>query len=130
MRRLIPALAVPVILLVACSSKGPIDGPSPQPGSGVRGQVVLAPSCPVEIVGSPCPDRAWQGKVQAFTPTGILVREASTNAGGAFEMPLDPGTYDLIPYTLEGPPTAKMQRIKVTPHAFLTVTLHVDTGIR
>ena len=131
MKRPILALAVPMLLLVACSSYSAVDvPPSPMPDSGVRGTVVQGPNCPVEIAGSPCPDRPWQGKVQAFTLTGALVRETGTNTNGEFELPLEPGTYDLTPYTLDGPPTAKMQRVTVTSHAFLSVTLQVDTGIR
>jgi hypothetical protein len=125
MRRLVPAIAVPILLL-SCGH-GPVGG---LPNSGVRGDVVLGPTCPVEIAGSPCPDRPWQGTVQAFTLSGALVRDASTDAQGAFELPLDPGTYDLIPYTPQSPPTAKMQRVTVTSGAFVAVTLQLDTGIR
>jgi len=129
MRRITLAIAIPTLLAVACAH-GPAGGPPPVPSSGVRGNVVLGPTCPVEIAGSPCPDRPWQGKVQAFTLTGASAGEVSTDAQGAFELPLDPGMYDLTPYTPDSPPTARAQRITVPPGAFLTVTLQVDSGIR
>jgi hypothetical protein len=129
MRRLDLVLTIPILLLISCSHTS-IDGPSGTPDSGVRGTVLLGPNCPVEIAGSPCPDRPWQGKVQAFTLQGSLVRDVSTDKKGAFELRLGPGIYNLVPYTFDGPPTAKMQRVTVTPGAFVTVTLQVDTGIR
>jgi hypothetical protein len=130
MRRLVLTFALPMVLLSACGGYTAKDGPSPQPESGIRGTVVLGPNCPVEIAGSPCPDRPWQGKVQAFTLEGALVNEVSTDKEGAFVLPLEPGTYNLIPYTLDGPPTAKMQQVTVKSATFTVVTLQVDTGIR
>jgi hypothetical protein len=127
MRRSLLALAM--LLLAACAyTQG--GGSSPTPGSGARGTVVFGPKCPVMVAGSPCPDRPWQGKVQAFTVGGAFVRDATTDQDGAFEMPLDPGTYDLIPLTPDGPPTAKMQRVTVTAGSYVPVTLQVDSGIR
>jgi hypothetical protein len=122
-------LALTMLLLAACAhTQG--DGPSRMPGSGARGTVVFGPNCPVLVAGSPCPVRPWQGKVQAFTVRGAFVRDTTTDQGGAFELPLDPGTYDLIPLTPDGPPTAKMQRVRVTAGTFVSVTLQVDSGIR
>ena len=119
-----------MLLLSSCGGFAAKDGGSSQPHSGARGSVVLGPSCPVEIAGSPCPDRPWQGKVQAFTLEGRLAREVNTDERGAFELPLEPGTYNLIPYTLDGPPNAKMQQVTVRSGTFTDVTLQVDTGIR
>ena len=129
MKRLVLALTIPVLLLGGCARTS-VDRPSPTPVSGVRGTVLFGPNCPVVIAGTPCPDRPWQGTVQAFTVDGTLVRDTTTNAQGAFELPLDPGTYDLMPLTPDGPPTAKLQRATVAAGAFTTVTLQVDSGIR
>jgi hypothetical protein len=119
--------AVALVLLVACAQASS-DGPSP--ASGARGTVVFGPNCPVVVAGTPCPDRPWQGKVQAFTVRGAFVRDTATDRDGSFELPLGPGTYDLIPLTPDGPPTAKMQRVTVTAGNFVSVTLQVDSGIR
>jgi hypothetical protein len=125
MRRSLCAAAL--VLLVACAHTSS-DGSSP--ASGARGTVVFGPNCPVVVAGTPCPDRPWQGKVQAFTVGGAFVAETTTDQEGAFELPLDPGTYDLIPLTPDGPPTAKMKRITVTAGSLVSVQLQVDSGIR
>ena len=104
MRRLLLTFAIPMLLLSSCGGFDAKDGGSSQPHSGVRGSVVLGPNCPVEIAGSPCPDRAWQGKVQAFTLEGRLVREVNTDEQGALSFLLSPGPTNLIPYTFDGPP--------------------------
>lgn len=87
--------------------------------------------CPVVQAGSPCPDRPWQGTVRVSTPSGLVVAETTTDRlDGAFSLPLGPGTYDVIPVTLDGPPTAKSRRVQVTDGAWTTVALRVDSGIR
>jgi hypothetical protein len=101
------------------------------PGSGVRGTVTFGPLCPVERVGSPCPDRPWRGNVKAQFTNGTLVRQVPTDAAGAFILPLDPGTYDILPAIQEDSmPNVKMQRVTVTEGSFATVTMQVDSGMR
>jgi hypothetical protein len=82
------------------------------------------------IAGSPCPDRPWQGTVQAFSPQGELVASVHTDMQGAFRLPLAPGVYDVKPFTFDDFPNAKLKRVSVAPGVFDNVILRVDTGLR
>lgn len=128
MRRPVLPLCLLALILASCANGSPA---SPTPGSGVRGTVTYGPLCPVEQVGSPCPDRPWQGKVQGRLPDGTLVREVTTEPNGSFTLSLDPGTYDVVAATPEdGMTNAKAQRVTVTDGTFVTITMQVDSGIR
>jgi hypothetical protein len=124
LRRPAIALSVASLLLVGCHSAVP-------PGTGIRGIVMLGPTCPVESVTSPCPDRPFEGDVLATASDGATA-EASTDALGRFTMDLRAGTYVVVAIVPNegGPPTAVPQRVKVRTGSYSQVTLEVDTGIR
>jgi carboxypeptidase family protein len=126
MRRVSASLLVALIALVACGASAEervLD-------SGVRGTVRSGPSCPVVIVGSPCPDRPFVGAVSASDTNGEIAR-VQTDAHGRFRMPLAPGHYTLVAVVAGGgPPTAKPETVRVRVGRFTRVTLTVDTAIR
>ena len=122
-------LAILVVGLVSCTERAP-GIPTPTPESGIVGVVKLWPGCPLMISGSPCPDRPWQGTVQAFSLQGELVGSAHTDKEGVFRLPLAPGVYDLKPFTFDDFPTAKLKRVSVEAGAFGNVSLRVDSGLR
>ena len=127
MKRWVLMLWVIASVSTACGNG---QGPSSTPDSGIRGRVTYGPLCPVVQAGSPCPDRPWQGKVQAFTSDGTLAGDAETDQRGAFTLPLEPGTFVITPWTPDGPPTAKSRNVTVVAGAFVQVALQVDSGIR
>jgi hypothetical protein len=131
MMRSVLAISVLALILASCAG-GSGHGTSPAGSeSGVRGTVTYGPLCPVERVGSPCPDRPWRGNVRAQRTDGTLVRQVFTDADGAFTLPLDPGTYDIVPAIPEDSmPNAKARRVTVTEGHFVTVTMQVDSGMR
>jgi hypothetical protein len=97
----------------------------------VRGVVVAGPQCPVEQIGSPCPDQPFVGTVRASALDGSVVAEVDTDREGRFRIPLDPGTYVLdVEVPGGGPPTSTPQPVRVEDGRFTAVTLQVDTGIR
>jgi hypothetical protein len=128
MRRLLVSFAV-IALLAACG-----NDPSNRPGgvrSGVRGVVTYGPTCPVEVAGTPCPDRHWSGLVRALDLSGDLAGETHTGDRGTFQLDLPQGTYDVLAVVAGGgPPTAKPVRVTVTAGGYARVKLQVDSGIR
>lgn len=123
-RPVIVIFAAVVFLLTGCRHDAPA-------GTGIRGVVMLGPTCPVENVASPCPDRPFQGDVQATASDGSTTT-ASTDAQGRFTMNLRAGTYVAVavPASGGGPPTPIPQTVQVRTGSYTAVTLEVDTGIR
>jgi hypothetical protein len=115
-----------VVVLAACGD-GARDGDGP---SGIRGQVLAGPQCPVEMAGSPCPDLPWEGTVVAIEADSGDRFTASTDADGRFELSLAPGTYEVTIDSASTPPTAEPQNVTVEEGSFAEIDLFVDTGIR
>ena len=101
-----------------------------QPGTGIRGSAMIGPQCPVEQANSPCPDRPFQGEVQA-TATDGTTTTGSTDASGRFTIDLEAGTYVVVAVTTSvGPPTAIAQTVVVHQGSYTSITLQLDSGIR
>jgi hypothetical protein len=117
-------LFVPILLLAGCHRSAP-------PGTGIRGVVKLGPTCPVESLVSPCPDRPFQGEVEATSTDGDTTR-VSTDEQGRFSLDLPAGSYVLVAVSLSGSglPTPVPQTVQVETGAYTQVTLEVDSGIR
>lgn len=126
MRRSAPALVLLIaIALASCGDDAPAAGPS-----GIRGRALAGPQCPVEIEGSPCPDRPWHGVVVATnTETGDR-STVETDAEGRFELSLEPGTFEVTIEPDGELPVAKSQTVTVEAGTFVEITVAVDTGIR
>ena len=123
-RRHLILLFLPVILLAGCHRSAP-------PGTGIRGVVKLGPTCPVESLVSPCPDRPFQGDVRATSIDGGTTRVA-TDDQGRFSLDLPAGSYVVVAVSASGsgPPTPVPQTVQVVAGAYTQVTLEVDSGIR
>jgi hypothetical protein len=127
MRRSLPILLVAAVLATSCARTASPEATK----SGVRGIVLSGPSCPVETMDSPCPDRPWEGTVTATAQDGSVAGETQTDQDGRFTLPLPPGTYTLTPQVEEaGPPSAAPQEVTVNEDEFTDVRLSVDSGIR
>lgn len=105
-------------------------------GSGVTGEATVGPTCPVERVGEACPPghiamsaivtrRGWPG-VAAVVHAG---------ADGRFRVRLPPGLYTL--HVLRSPwhpPLPYLGQsviaVRVRAHAYTSVTVGFDSGIR
>ena len=64
--------------------------------SGIEGTVTVGPTCPVERLGSPCPDRPISRGVSVRDGPGREVAHFTSGADGRFRVPLHPGTYTLV----------------------------------
>jgi hypothetical protein len=124
LRRPAFALFVVFLVLTGCQRQAP-------PGTGIRGVVKLGPTCPVESLTSPCPDRPFQGDVRATAMDGSTTT-VSTDAQGGFTMNLRAGTYVVVAVSPSGsgPPTPVPLTVQVRTGSYTRVTLEVDTGIR
>jgi hypothetical protein len=124
LRRPAIPLLVAFLLLTGCHRSVPA-------GTGIRGVVKLGPTCPVESLTSPCPDRPFQGDVRATASDGSTTT-VSTDAQGGFTMNLRAGTYVVAAVSSSGggPPTPVSQTVQVRTGSYKRVTLEVDTGIR
>jgi hypothetical protein len=110
--------------------------------SGVEGEVLVGPTCPVERADSPCPDRpadvyVWASILSASgTPVASPVTQSGTD--GHFRLALTPGTYTVTAGRCSPticPPNSSLPRVTpqtvtVRAGAFTEITLHGDTGIR
>lgn len=101
--------------------------------SGVRGTVMVGPTCPVE---SYPPDPACADKpakifvyVLRGSELGDTVASLVTGPDGMFEFSLPPGEYRVMAGEL-GPPTCTAQKVTVTPGVYENITLSCDSGIR
>ena len=122
-------LFAPIVLLtLACNL---IATPTPT-DSGITGQVLIGPMCPVMIEGQECPDQPYQATITVNSPEGRKIIRIETDEQGNFNVPLAPGEYILHPETPENAPLpiAEEQRITVRPGEFTRIMVLYDSGIR
>jgi hypothetical protein len=113
-------------LISACSS----TNPTPPPDSGIQGQVLIGPTCPVVREGMDCADKPFQANFTVLTPTGDEVTHFQSDQQGLFNIPLAPGDYVLHPVSTNSLPFATDQDFTVTQGQFTQLTILFDSGIR
>ncbi len=123
-----------VLLLTACTIAVPPTATSVPPGSGIRGKVLLGPTCPVERnpPDPNCADRPYQTTViviRAEDPTHIFLVTKS-DASGIFAVSLPPGQYTLGAGEAKLLPRCDHPLVTVTQNMVASATIHCDTGIR
>lgn len=117
-----------ILSVTACSV---ISTPTPI-DSGVEGQALLGPICPVVREGEECPDQPYQAMITIRNPEGKKIAQVQTDEQGYFRIPLMPGEYVLYPESPEDSPFpyGKEQTFVVHPDQFTTIIVQYDTGIR
>ena len=121
-------IALVVLLLAGCGA-----GVSAPPNTGITGQVLVGPLCPVQIQGQPCPDQPVQATVQVLDTSGGQVTRFQTDDQGRFTVNLAPGNYVLRPQRGDGQGLGNLgkdQPVTVVQGQYVTVTLSIDSGIR
>ena len=113
------------LVLSACTSINPT-----LTDSGVKGQVVVGPMCPVVQEGQECPDQPYQATLTVNNPNGKKIVQVQTDAEGRFKIPLEPGEYILHPESPNVMPFASEQAVTVQAGKFTEVTVNYDSGIR
>lgn len=95
----------------------------------VSGEVLSAPSCPVERVGEECPPRPVSG-AEVVALDGDAVRGSTlTDSSGAFHLTLPEGRYVLRATNVGGYASTATEEVVISD-ASVSVTLIVDSGIR
>ncbi|MEX2548197.1 MAG: hypothetical protein WD830_10475 [Chloroflexota bacterium] len=127
-------LAVVAAVLVGCSEIGiPIDTPTPL--SGIRGVVLLGPTCPVggEPGGNepvPCVT-PYAANLVILDSESAVVARVSSGADGAFQVNLPAGEYVVTPATgADTYPIAQPVSVVVSTGQYAEVEINYDTGIR
>jgi len=118
-------IGVMILVLATCS----IYSPTPR-GSGIEGQVLVGPMCPVVQQGQECPDQPFQATLTVINRDGVQIAQFQTDDQGRFSVPLVPGEYTLHPESPNGIPFAGDQSFIVETGRFTQITVHYDSGIR
>jgi hypothetical protein len=129
-RRVLPTLLALALLLGACA-RGSGQG-SDEASGRIVGKVLLAPTCPVERVSSPCPPHAQSGvRVRVVDDEGNVVARAISDGDGGFEMQVPAGSY-LLTASIDDDAARSLQptRVDVAAGELARANVLVDSGIR
>jgi len=118
-------IGVLILALATCS----IYSPTPR-GSGIEGQVLLGPMCPVVQQGQECPDQPYQATLTVTSLNGVPIAQFQSDAQGHFQGSLVPGEYVLHPESPNGLPFAGDQSFMVETGSYTQIAVHYDSGIR
>lgn len=102
-----------------------VSGPT-----GIAGQALLGPTCPVATEGAACADQPYQATIAVLGPGGQTLTQIETNEEGKFQLPLPPGDYTLAPVSGDPFPVAGEQRVTVPRDGYVQVVIQFDSGIR
>lgn len=107
----------------------------PPNNSGVRGTVLLGPTCPVmrEPPDPNCADKPYATTVQVMaigSPKSSPFATVETDKEGRYKIMLPPGEYGLQAIGGTPFPSCGTQNITIEPDVILETDLSCDTGIR
>lgn len=122
-------LLAPFVLLTAAC--GALSTPTPT-DSGITGQALVGPVCPVMIEGQDCSDQPYQATITVNNLDGREIARFQTDEQGNFNVPLAPGEYVLHPETPNKQPFpfGEKQRFTVLPGEYTRLIVLYDSGIR
>lgn len=118
-------IGVMILVLATCS----IFSPTPR-GSGIEGQVLIGPMCPVVQAGQECPDQPYQATLTVKNRDGLQIVQFQTDDQGRFSVPLVPGEYIMHPESPNQIPFASDQSFFVETGRYTQIIIHYDSGIR
>jgi len=101
--------------------------------SGVRGTVSLGPTCPVERIppDPACADKPYATAITVYrtgAKTPFVI--GNSDASGAFQFALPPGSYTLAASGGAMLPRCSDTGVAVVPDEYTVITISCDTGIR
>ena len=99
--------------------------------SGIEGQVLRGPTCPVERQEMPC-EEPYEATIvvwDAARTQRVIIFDSDDD--GRFHVGLSPGEYYVEPQgDQQGLPRPEPQTVTVPADTFVSLTLRYDTGIR
>ena len=123
-----------VVVVAGCSEIGiPIETPTPP--SGIRGTVVLGPTCPGgQDPGAhdpvPCLT-PYAANLVVLDSESAPVQRVTSGGDGRFQVDLPPGEYVVTPATgADTYPIAQPVSVSVSAGQYAEVQINYDTGIR
>jgi hypothetical protein len=139
MRHRLPALSLFAVLVAcvaaACGDIG-ITATTPNPPSGIKGNVILGPTCPVQgEPGSfnPVPEACltpYAAQMVVLDDEQKVVARIQSAGDGTFQVDVAPGDYVVTPASNDSYPIAQPVSVTVVPGQYATVQINYDTGIR
>lgn len=133
LRAVLLGLAVLAVAAVSGACDLSIGGPTPGPTPaelGIRGVVLLGPTCPVVSRSSPCV-RPYVARLAILDGDDQVVTEVTSGPDGRFEVTLPPGEYTIQPIPGGQPvPNARPIAVAVSEGEYTDVEIDYDTGIR
>lgn len=122
------------VVASGCSEIG-INLDSPPPPSGIRGTVLLGPTCPVESspgANDPVPCLTpYVATLVVLDGEGVKVATITSGGDGRFQLDLPPGDYVVTPESgTDTYPIAQPQSVTVATGVYTEIQVNYDTGIR
>jgi len=130
MKKITLLISAFVLLGAGCSFQPSISGTTT---SGIQGQILIGPSCPVESVPpqAQCAPKGYAGTVQVLSSDQSKeITKFTADVTGNFKVNLAPGDYYLKPVKQNTYPIAQPQSVSVTANSYTKVTIEYDSGIR
>jgi hypothetical protein len=124
-----------VIALVACDEVGVPGFETPSAPSGIRGTVVLGPTCAVESTpgaNDPVPCLTpYSAQLVVLDGENAVAARVTSGADGSFTVDLAPGDYIVTPASgTDSYPIANPVSVTVVNGQYAQIEVNYDTGIR
>ena len=133
-RLILPAVATLALLAGGCDVT-PDGGPgstTPAPG-GIRGTVILGPTCPGGEPGATDPVLCltpYAAQLVILDAQNQVAGRVTSGTDGRFEISLPPGSYVITPIGGDPSPIAQPVSVIVRAGEYIEVQINYDTGIR
>lgn len=121
-------------VIVGCSQIG-INVETPPPPSGIKGTVLLGPTCAIEASpgdNNPVPCvTPYVATLVILDNEGVKVKTVTSGSDGKFQVDLPPGDYVVTPDSgSDSYPVAQPQSVSVSAGVYTEIQVNYDTGIR
>jgi hypothetical protein len=121
------------LIVIACGPAETGATSTPLAPSGIRGTVLLGPTCPgpadSEATQEPCVT-PYAAQLAILDADGKVVARVTSGADGTFAVDLPAGDYTVAPQNGDPVPSAPSQPVTVEPGKYTEIQINYDTGVR